>query len=202
MTEPGERFTKVISAIDAANARDPRVVEVGGRQEPGELIYGKRMTDTLARMVAEPSECLCISARGQHLERWKIPRATYPAGRPGYLRWRRVQREHQARRLGELMAAAGYDADAIARVGVLIRKEKMKTDAEVQLLEDVICVTFLEHYLPRFMSKVEEEKLADILAKTWGRMSELGHQHALQLDLPPAVPRLLGLGLARLNAAA
>ncbi|HET7383877.1 MAG TPA: DUF4202 domain-containing protein [Pseudolabrys sp.] len=200
MAGPNERLFKILSAIDATNACDPRMVEFDGRQEPVELIYGKRMTETLARIVPEPSECLQIAVRGQHIERWKIARATYPVGRAGYLQWRRVQRDHQALRIGELMAAVGYDADAIERLGVLIRKEKIKTDAEVQLLEDIICVTFLQYYLPDFSTKVDEDKLADILAKTWGRMSEIGHQHALKLDLPPNVLRLLKRGLAQLNS--
>jgi hypothetical protein len=200
MAEYGERFSKVISAIDAANSCDPRIVEVDGRQESAELIYGRRMTDTLTRMVPEPSECLRIAARGQHIERWKMPRSTYPMGRAGYLQWRRHQRDLQARRLGELMTEAGYGADAIGRVGVLIRKENMKADAEVQMFEDVICVTFLQYYLPDFSTKVDEEKLAGILAKTWNRMAEIGRQHAMKLDLPPAVPYLLKLGLAQLDS--
>lgn len=195
-------FAKVISAIDAANACDPRMTEIASRQEPSELVYGRRMTETLERLVANPSECLRIAARGQHIERWKMPRTDYPPGRAGYLRWRRDQREYQARRLGEIMASAGYAADAIDRVGVLIRKERMKTDAEVQLFEDIICIMFLEHYLPTFMTKVEEDKLADILAKTWTRMSEFGRQNALKLALPPAVPALIERGLAKLNVRA
>ena len=195
MAEFNGRFAKVMSAIDAANACDPRMIEVDSRQQPGELVYGNRITDTLTRMVSEPSECLRIAVRGQHIERWKIPRASYQTGRAGYLQWRRDQRDSQAHRLGELMAVAGYDADTIGRVGVLIRKERMKTDAEVQLLEDIICVTFLQYYLPDFSTKVDEDKLGGILAKTWGRMSELGHQYALKLDLPPDVTRLLERGL-------
>ena len=199
MAAANERLAQVISAIDAANARDPRIIEIGGRRQPAELIYGMRMTETLARMVPEPSECLRIAARGQHIERWKIPRANYPAGRAGYLQWRRDQRAFQARSLGQIMVAAGYDADSVGRVGALIRKERMKTDAEAQLFEDIICVMFFEHYLPGFMTRVAEDKLADILAKTWGRMSEFGHRHVLKLDLPPDVPRLIERGLARLN---
>jgi hypothetical protein len=197
MTPPDTRFAQVLADIDAANARDPRTVEIDGRQEPAELIYGRRMTETLARMAPDASECLQIAARGQHIERWTIKRTAYPAGRAGYLQWRRDQRAYQANRLGEIMAAAGYDADAVARVGVLIRKERMKTDAEVQLFEDVICVMFFEHYLPGFMSRVEKDTLADILSKTWTRMSDFGHQHVLKLNLPPAVPQLLQRGLAR-----
>lgn len=198
----GARYDAVIAAIDAANARCPRVIEIGGRQEPAELVYGRRMSETLARMIAEPSECLCIAARGQHIERWLLPRDSRPQGRAGYLQWRKDQRAYQARRLGEIMAPAGYDGDAIARVGALIRKEGMKTDGEVQTFEDVICVMFFEHYLRDFVERVDEEKLAGILVKTWSRMSELGHRHALMLDLPPVVTRLLERELGALASAA
>lgn len=196
-----ERFARIITAIDAANAQDPNIVEVAGINVPGELIYGQRMSETLARMASDPSECLQIAARGQHIERWKVPRKSYPAGRNGYLSWRKDQRGLQAGRLGTIMAAAGYGTDDINRVGVLIRKECLKLDPEVQLLEDVICVVFLEHHLVEFAAKTDEDKLAGILAKTWKRMSEHGHTHALRLNLAPSVVPLLNKGLARLQAA-
>jgi len=199
MVRPDERLARVISEIDAANARDPRMIDIEGRQEPAELVYGKRITEALHRMVAEPSIHLQIAVRGQHIERWKIPRASYAAGRAGYLSWRRHQRDHQARRLGEIMAEARYDPDAIARVGTLIRKEDMTRDAEVQTFEDIICVTFLEHYLPDFSTKIDADKLAVILAKTWRRMSPRGHEHALKLDLQPEVHHLLQRGLRELE---
>jgi hypothetical protein len=193
------RFERVIAAIDAVNAEDPNIVEVNGQQIPGELIYGRRMSETLARMDSSPSECLRIAARGQHIERWKVPRKTYPAERGGYLSWRKHQRDLQAKRLGVIMAAAEYGTGDIERVGALIRKERLKVDHEAQMLEDVICVMFFEYYLESFMAKVEEQKLADILAKTWQRMSEHGHRHALKLNLPPAVLRLLSQGIANLK---
>jgi hypothetical protein len=99
------------------------------------------------------------------------------------------------------MAAEGYGADEIARVGTLIRKENMRADAEVQVFEDVICVMFFEHYLTDFVSRVEQEKLADILIKTWGRMSPLGRRRALMLDLPETVTRLMQRELGDLQAA-
>ena len=178
------------------------MVGIDGRQEPVELVYGRRITETMLRMVVEPSVHLRIAVRGQHIERWKIPRASYPEGRAGYHSWRRRQRDHQARRLGEIMAEAGYEPDAIARVGTLIRKENMKGDAEVQTLEDIICVTFLQYYLPDFSTKVDTDKLAGILAKTWRRMSVHGHEHALRLDLRPEVHRLLQRGLHELETKA
>lgn len=195
------RFSQVIAVIDAVNAEGPVFIEVAGRQAPAELIYGQRMSETLARVQPNPSECLRIAARGQHIERWKVSRKSYPAGRDGYLNWRKYQRNRQAERLAGIMADVGYGAEDIRRVGVLIRKERLKADPEVQLFEDLICLVFLEHHIKEFESKVDEDKLADILAKTWKRMSEHGHSWALKLDLPPKVVQLLYRGLARLQAA-
>ena len=189
MTE--KRFAAVIADIDAANACDSNRVEIAGRPEPAELVYGRRMSETLARMVPDAPEYLRIAARGQHIERWTSPRTSYPEGRQGYLSWRKHLREFHARRVGEIMAAAGYHADDIARVSSLIRKERLKSDTAAQLLEDVVCVVFLEHYLVGFIGKTDEEKLTNILAKTWKKMSQLGHEHALKLSLSPAGAALL-----------
>ena len=102
-----------------------------------------------------------------------------------------------ARRVGEIMQAAGYGADDIARVGALVRKERLKRDPEAQMLEDVACIVFLAFYVEEFMAKTDDEKLAGILAKTWGKMSSLGHEHAQRLALPPRLLALLEQGLAR-----
>lgn len=191
-TGGGDQLDRIFAAIDAANGRDPNIIQHDGKEVGAELVYGRRMTETLADMAPDASVHLRIAARGQHLERWVIPRKTYPEGRAGYLAWRTDQRAYQARRLGELMAACGYNPDAVARVGVLIRKERMKSDPEVQMLEDVICVMFMKYYLKGFAPKVDRDKLAGILTKTWQRMSGHGHRHALQLDLPPDIRNLIG----------
>jgi hypothetical protein len=201
MTSQDIRLTTALAAIDAANACDPNQIEVDGRREPAELVYGRRMSATLARLSPDASEHLQIAARGQHIERWTSPRQSYPQGRIGYLKWRKDLKDFHAARLGGIMAAAGYDTQDIARVGALVRKEKLKLDADTQLLEDVVCVVFLEHYVDGFTAKTDEDKLAGILAKTWVKMSALGHQHALKLALAPDIPRLLELGLARQRAA-
>jgi Domain of unknown function (DUF4202) len=199
MGEDSKRLADVIAAIDAANARDPSTTEIDGRREPAELVYGRRMSETLARIAPDASEPLRIAVRGQHIERWTSPRKAYPEGRVGYLKWRKDLQDFHAKRLGEIMVGAGYGAEAIARVGALIRKERLKSDAEVQTLEDVACLVFLAHYLDDFMAKTDQDKLAGILAKTWNKMSALGHEQALKLALPPSVPALLEQGLARLR---
>lgn len=195
MTDPDKRFGEVIAAIDNANSRDPNVVQIDGRTVPAELLYGQRMSDTLVRMAPDASEQLQIAVRGQHIERWTSPRSSYPAGRTGYLKWRNDLKEFHARRLGEIMAAAGYAPHDIARVGALVRKERLRSDPEVQMLEDVVCIVFLQHYLGDFMRKTDEAKLTRILAQTWNKMSAQGHAQVDTLDLPPIVPTLLKRGL-------
>ena len=196
MPDTVRKFEAVIAIIDAANARDPNCTEIDGRSEPAELVYGRRMTATLARIAPDASEHLRIAARGQHIERWTSPRKSYPEGRVGYLSWRNALKEFHARRLGEIMAS-GYDGDDIARVRSLVRKERLKSDREAQLLEDVACLVFLEHYLSAFSRKTDQEKLARIVAKTWKKMSPLGHEHALKLAFEPEITALLQQVTAR-----
>jgi len=197
MTGTTPDFAGLIAAIDAANATDPNVGEAGGAPEPAELVYGRRMSETLARLAPDASVHLRIAARGQHIERWTSPRKGYPEGRAGYLTWRKDLKDFNAARVGEIMAAAGFGTEDIARVASLIRKERLKLDPEAQMLEDVVCVVFLEHYIGPFMAKTEQAKLPGILAKTWRKMSPLGHDHASKLSLDPAVLRLLEEGLAQ-----
>jgi hypothetical protein len=199
MLNSNSRCDAVIAAIDAANAADPNLIEAEGQAEPAELVYGRRMSATLARMAPDASEQLRIAARGQHIERWRLARKSYPEGRAGYLRWRKDAKELHARRLGDIMAKAGYAAGDIDRVGALVRKEKLKLHPESQLLEDVVCVVFLEYYLTPFMAKTEPAKLPSILAKTWKKMSDFGHAEALKLNVPPQVLRLLEQGLAEMR---
>jgi hypothetical protein len=201
MSDFGPRFERVIAEIDDVNARDPKTVDVDGHAAPAELLYGQRMSAVLAMMAPEASELLRIAVRGQHIERWTSPRASYPAGRAGYLKWRSDLKDFHARRLNGIMIAAGYAPEETARVGALVRKERLRTDPEAQTLEDVACIVFLAHYLEEFLGKTDADdaKLARILAKTWTKMSEQGHTHAGKLDLPARVVALLHRGLAEIG---
>src|SRR5262245_3137662 len=202
MSNHGTRFDNVIAAIDDANAHDPKIVQNDGRAVPAELLYGRRMSAALAGMAPNAPELLRISVRGQHIERWTSSRAGYPAGRAGYLKWRNDLKEFHARRLGEIMTAAGYGPHDAARVGALVRKERLRSDPEAQTLEDTACIVFLTHYLAHFMGKTDEAKLARILVQTWNKMSAQGRAHAEKLDLPPSVLALLERGLKQLRGEA
>ena len=175
------RLETVLAAIDAANAADP----TGGDGEPPALLYGRRMTAELERVVPDASEVLRIAARGQHIERWTVPRAAYPAGREGYLAWRTALGAFHADRVAALMAEAGYPGDDRARARRLLRKQGIKRDPEVQTLEDVICLVFLRWYAGDFLSGRDPEDAARIVAKTARKMSPEGRARVLaEFDLP------------------
>jgi hypothetical protein len=177
------RLQTVLEAIDAVNAQDP----VDGRA----LIYGQRMSARLALFAPGASEVLQIAARAQHIERWVVPRDSYPMDRIGYLKWRKDLQQHHARRTGELMAVAGYGEDEIGRAGSLLRKEGLKSSDETQTLEDVICLVFLEHEASAFIAKHDDAKVGDILAKTAKKMSARGLAEIASLPLAARLKRLI-----------
>ena len=191
-----DRLNQVLDAIDQANAMDPNSIRDGDGVRPAELVYGERMSATLDRFSKTASDHLRIAVRAQHIERWTSLRDSYPAGRTGYLKWRSDLKAFHARRAGELMKAAGYDQADVDRVGVLIGKKGIKRELEVQTLEDVVCLVFLEHYASDFIAKHEDDKVVDILMKTARKMSAEGLAAAKQLQLPDRLGRLLTRTLA------
>jgi hypothetical protein len=189
-----ERLEKVLAAIDGTNARDP--VKVG--EIARAVLYGQRMSRCLEDFMPAASEHLRIAARAQHIERWIIPRESYPEGRIAYLSWRKALQQHHARRTAEIMREHGYPEADVERVGSLLRKERLKYDADVQTLEDVICLVFLQYEAPEFIAKHDDEKVVDILAKTARKMSQHGLKAAGKLDLDPRLARLLARALESL----
>lgn len=170
-----DRLSRAFAAIDAANSADP-TLENG---QPAALLYGQRMTAEMPKLFPGASDILQIAARGQHIERWLLPRTDYPEGLPGYLNWRREQGRRHGARVGQIMLDAGYSAADADRVGVLLRKEGIKRDADVQALEDVICFAFLRHYFTDFAADKDPEHLLKIVEKTARKMSAEGRAKAL-----------------------
>ena len=185
------RYQTAVARFDAANAEDPHRERADGVEQPRELVYARRMTATLYSFAPDAPEVVRLAARCQHIRRWTIPRADYPDGRDGYRRWRTDLAGYHAKTAGAILRDVGYGDDTVARVGALLRKERLKADPEVQLLEDVACLVFLQHYLPAFAPRQDEAKLDGILRKTWGKMSARGQAAALRLDLEPNLRQLL-----------
>jgi hypothetical protein len=191
-----KRFHAAIARFDAANREDPRRITFQGRDCPHELLYAERMTHWLEQLVPDASEVLQLATRSQHIRRWEIPRSEYPMDRAGYYRWRIRLYGFHAEKAGAILREVGYDEATAARVEELLQKKNLKTDPEMQLLEDVICLVFLEHYFADFSKEHEPDKVVNILRKTWGKMSPRGHAAALALEMPPEARTLLERALS------
>jgi hypothetical protein len=179
------RLERAFRRFDEANAQDPNTELVNGQPVPKELIYGQRMSARLAIFAPDAPEAVKLAARAQHIRRWEVPRDSYPEGRAGYLKWRTDLYKRHGDIAAGIMKDVGYDEETIERVRTLLRKRGLKTDPDVQLMEDVICLVFLEHYFHDFAKKHDEQKLVTIVQKTWKKMTEKAHDAALQLDYAP-----------------
>lgn len=195
-----QRFERALARFDTANAEDPNREFADGRERPKELLYAERMTAMLERFAPDASEVLRLAARCQHIQRWKIPRAEYPMDRIGYLQWRKRLNKFHAQLAGDILRDVGYDEATIARVGSLLKKETLKSDPEVQALEDVVDLVFLESYLAGFVAArghYDNAKFLDILRKTAKKMSARGRAAALTLiDVPAALLPAVRTGMS------
>jgi len=103
-----ERLDTVLAKIDALNRHDPTTELVDGRPVPRELAYAERLTAWVRRLAPVASEALQLAARGQHVQRWMIPRDRYERNRRGYLRWRETLKTFHAETVARLMREVGY----------------------------------------------------------------------------------------------
>lgn len=174
-------FQKASQLIDAENAQDPNIEIDQNIEYPKELLYSDRMYKRLMQFEPKASEEIQIASKAQHICRWKVARESYPMDRVGYLKWREELKKFHAKTTAGILTKVGYASEFIDRVSFLIEKKLLKKDAETQLLEDVICLVFLEYYLDPFVHKHDEEKLKNIIKKTWDKMSNKGHQEALKI---------------------
>ena len=190
------RLAEAYRLFDAANGEDPTLeIDDDGQPVPKEVLYARRMSACLARVAPAAPEAVQLAARCQHIRRWAIPRQDFPLTRPGYHQWRNTLKKYHAELAGQLMAQAGYLPDRIERVQQLVQKLRLKDDPEVQLLEDVICLVFLEYYFLPFAAQHPEEKVIEIVQKTWPKMTERGHVLALQLPFTPEALALISKAL-------
>lgn len=177
-------FERAIAAMDAANSADPNLLVVGDRSGPKELVHAEMLTRWVTSLSGEPSEALLLAARGHHLERWRWHRSDYPEGRGGYLRWRTDLHSRHAERVAEILRESGYDGATVERVSTLIHKRGLGRDAEVQVLEDGLCLVFLESQFDELAGRLPDAKMAAIIRKTWNKMSEAGRARALEVVSP------------------
>ena len=186
-----DAYARARSLIDAAHAADPACSPSG---RAAELAYADRMEAWVEKLVPAATPLLRLAARCQHLERWSVPRASFPEGKPGYLNWRRSLYTKQAERARALLVEAGVSADEAAEVATWVAKSGLKTNAGTQALEDAACLVFLENEIGAFAAQHADyprDKFVDILRKTWRKMSAPAQGLARGLALPPGIAALV-----------
>lgn len=191
-----ERYQATIAAFDQANAADPNTEMFEGKLHPKELLYAQRMSQMQQRFAPEASEAVRLAVCAQHIQRWKIPRSDYPMDKPGYMRWRTGLYKFHAETAGNIMQAVGYDDEMIARVRAIVSKKDLKVNPETQMLEDIVDLVFLEHYMLGFVAQhpeYDEAKWMKIIQKTWQKMSPHAREFALSsmIRLPEALAPLI-----------
>jgi hypothetical protein len=179
-----ERYRAAIAAIDAANADDPATIVVDGVERPKELAHSEMMSDWVRRLDPDADELQLLAARAHHLRRWSIPRASYPEGRAGYLRWRTTLNRQHAAEVASILESCGYTGAEIERVQAIIRKEHLRTDAVVQTHEDALCLVFLQTQLAGVADQLGDDHTVEILRKSIAKMSPRGRDEAIRLELP------------------
>ncbi len=184
-------YSRARELIDAAHAADPTL---GSDGQPAELVYAGQIEAWVVKLVPDASPLLRLAARCQHLERWSVPRASFPEGKAGYLAWRRSLYVKQAARAKELLLLAGVAAAEADEAATWVSKTGLKTNAGTQALEDAAVLVFLESEIKAFAAQhsgYPREKFIDILRKSWRKLSPRGQELARSLTLPPDVAAMV-----------
>ena len=182
--------------FDKYNSKDTKQYSNNGQVYPQELFFALNVYNWIKKLDPNTSEPLLLASRCQHLGRWEVPRETYPDGKAGYLNWRSNLAKYHAEKASQILTQVGYDTETINKVQHIILKQHLKSDQDVQTMENALCLVFLEFELEDFMKKHDEAKLIRILQKTWGKMSEPGRQAALTLNYSEKGSELIKKALA------
>lgn len=177
-----QRFEAALRRFDEANTRDPNTEVEAGVSRPREWLYAQRLTRWVLQLCPDASEVLRLAAHCQHLCRWEIPRQSYPQTRAGYLQWRATLKKFHAEKAGAILREAGYPEETIRRVQDLNLKKNFPADPESRVLEDALCLVFLEFQLADLAAKSDDEKMVNALRKSWGKMTNAARAEALKLN--------------------
>lgn len=190
------KLEKAFALFDAYNANDIHQENVNGKSIGKELIYCQRMTEKLNVYQPDASEAVKLAARCQHIGRWEIARNSFPMDRKGYLQWRSQLAIHHGKLAEKILIECDYDQSVIEKVKSLLQKKQLHQNPDTQLLEDVICLVFIEFYLDDFASQHDDEKVIDILKKTLKKMSPRAIEEAVKIRVTDHVKSLIGKAAA------
>lgn len=182
-TSDPKRFDRAIARFDEENSHDPNTEMVDGKPHPRELVYAKRLTAWVHKLAPTASEVLQLAARCQHICRWTIPRDKYAMDRAGYLKWRTELKNFHAAKAGAILREVGYDEETVGKVQDLNLKKNFPKDPDCRVLEDALCLLFLEHQFADLAARFDEAKMLNAVQKTWIKMSPRGREEALKIPM-------------------
>jgi hypothetical protein len=190
-------FAEARRLIYAAHDEDPTKLSLDGTEIPYETHYATKMEKYLNKRAPNSSDVLKLAVCGQHFRRWEVPRDSYPKTKIGYHTWRTYLKKRQGNLVAEILDVNGYSSQQTERCKALIMKEGLKQgEDEVQVLEDVACLVFLDDQFDEFKEKHDEDKIVHILQKTWGKMSKEGQDMALDIPMTEECKDLVKKALA------
>lgn len=190
------RLEKAFELFDDYNQQDPNIVVSNEEIFPAEYFYAVQLYNWVVKLAPEAGEFLLLASRCQHIGRWKIARNSYPMNKPGYYQWRTALAKFHAETAADLLLEAGYNHEEIMLVERILLKQQLKSDLEVQVMEDALCLVFLQFQFEEFITKHEKAKVIRILQKSWAKMSETGRKAALELQYSLKASELLHEALA------
>ncbi|MDI9882473.1 DUF4202 domain-containing protein [Flectobacillus longus] len=194
-----EKIRLAFEKFDDYNKQDPNSFEWNGEIYPQEYFMALKCSDWVLKLDPQASEELQLASRSQHIGRWSIPRNTYPEGKVGYLTWRKDLGKFHAETAAKILEEVGYEEPVIERVKQIITKQKIKQDADVQTIENALCLVFLEFQYESFFQKHDDEKMVEIIRKSLLKMDAHGHRFALQLSYSEKGLALIQKALERLG---
>ncbi|PYL01834.1 MAG: DUF4202 domain-containing protein [Verrucomicrobia bacterium] len=162
------RFEAAIRRFDRENSRDPNLEIVEGIARPRELIYAERLTDWVLILCPDASEDLRLSARCQHLCWCMIPRGDL--------------KKFHADKAGEILRELGYPEETVARVQALNLKKDFPQHPDSRVLEDGLCLVFLEFQFAELAARTAGDKIVNALQKSWKKMTPAAREQAMKLN--------------------
>lgn len=180
-----------IRQFAAIGDSDPRRVTWDSVELPRQLGESACLWQYIQQLTPSPSAALRLSAHCQHLRRFAYPRQAFPIGRDGYLAWRTDAARQSADESAAIMRQCGIDEALVEQVVAILTKQDRRHRADVQTMEDALCLSFLRLDALDFAAKHEQSEVLKILRRTWLKMSPAGHGRALAESFPEPLGHIL-----------
>ena len=175
------KLEEAFELFDTYNKQDPNKIIWNSISYPLTYFFALQLHDWVIKLNPDAGEALLLASRSQHIGRWTSARTSYPEGKAGYLQWRTDLKKFHAAKSGALMREAGYEEKVIEHTQHIILKKDLRTDQEVQTIENALCLVFLQYQFDEFILKHDEKKVLHVLQKSWGRMTGPGREAALSI---------------------